>query len=301
MTNSDMRHWDNLGVEVLDSGAIADTAPPSVGITSPAPGAWVHGTVPVGISAADNVGVTRTEVYVDNVLLSTANTSGLTASWDTKTVADGYHAITAKAYDAAGNVGNSGTLAVTVDNTPPAVTLTGAAAGATLTGTAALSATAKDAGGVTATEIYVDGVLAASSATGSTTFSWDTTKVADGAHTLQAKSYDTAGNAGTSDLRSVTVKNQKAKNPGPTCTFAWPTNGLTVPGWFIVFVKASSDATKVNITIDGKYSFDCTSVPFFCMVTPSTPLAVGSHTIVATAYNNAGTAGAPAKITVTLK
>jgi hypothetical protein len=93
-----------------------DTTPPTTAITAPATGATVSGTTTVSASASDNVGVARVEFYIDSVLKNTDTTSPYSFAWDTTTYTDGSHSINSKAYDAAGNVGTSSTLTVTVNN-----------------------------------------------------------------------------------------------------------------------------------------------------------------------------------------
>jgi len=70
----------------------------------------------VTASASDNVGVTSVGFYVDGTLKSTDSASPYSFAWDTTTYAAGSHTIYSKAYDAAGNVGTSTTITVTVDN-----------------------------------------------------------------------------------------------------------------------------------------------------------------------------------------
>jgi hypothetical protein len=100
-----------------------DTTPPTTSITSPAAGATLSGTTTVAASASDNVGVTKVEFYVDNALKSTSTAAPYQWSWNTTSSANGSHSLTSKAYDAAGNVGTSAAVAVTVSNvadtTPP--------------------------------------------------------------------------------------------------------------------------------------------------------------------------------------
>jgi len=93
-----------------------DTTPPSTSITSPANGSTVSGTITVGANASDNVGVTRVELYVDNVLLSSDTSSPYQFSWNTTAATNGGHSLQTKAYDAAGNVGSSAAVNVTVSN-----------------------------------------------------------------------------------------------------------------------------------------------------------------------------------------
>jgi hypothetical protein len=97
-------------------GGGGDTTPPTTSITAPANGATVSGTVSVTASASDNVGVTSVQFYIDGSLAGTDTTSPYSYSWDTTAVANGSHSIYSKAYDAAGNVGTSSTVTVTVSN-----------------------------------------------------------------------------------------------------------------------------------------------------------------------------------------
>jgi hypothetical protein len=70
----------------------------------------------VNADASDNVGVTRVEFYLDGVLQSTDTTAPYSWSWNTATSANGSHSLSTKAFDAAGNVGSSVTVSVTVSN-----------------------------------------------------------------------------------------------------------------------------------------------------------------------------------------
>jgi subtilisin family serine protease len=97
-----------------------DTTPPAVTITSPASGATVSGTISVTALASDDVGVTRVEFFVDGVLKATDTAVPWSFAWDTTTAGNGSHDLSAKAYDAANNVGTSTTVTVTVTSPPPA-------------------------------------------------------------------------------------------------------------------------------------------------------------------------------------
>jgi len=98
-------------------GGGGDTTAPTTSITAPANGATVSGTTSVTASASDNVGVTKVEFYLDGALKSTDTTSPYSWSLDTTTATNASHTLTSKAYDAAGNVGTSSTVTVTVSNT----------------------------------------------------------------------------------------------------------------------------------------------------------------------------------------
>jgi len=100
----------------LDDVATPDTQPPSTSITAPADGAVVSGTTAVAASAADNVGVTNVEFYLDGVLQANDTTSPFTWSWNTTATGNGLHNLSSRAYDAAGNTASSTTVTVTVNN-----------------------------------------------------------------------------------------------------------------------------------------------------------------------------------------
>jgi hypothetical protein len=109
----------STGVSVTVSNSTADTTPPTTAITSPAAGATVSGTVTIVATASDNVGVSKVDFYVDGALSSTDTTSPYSASWTTTAVANGAHSLTTRATDAAGNVGTSAAVSVTVSNVAP--------------------------------------------------------------------------------------------------------------------------------------------------------------------------------------
>jgi Pro-kumamolisin, activation domain/Bacterial Ig domain len=121
LTSHDDNYAGDASFTYFDDVSVAtstpDTTAPTTSITAPANGATVSGTaISVTASASDNVGVTRVEFYLDGVLKSTDTTSPYAWTWDSTTAANGSHALVSKAYDAAGNIGTSATITVTVSN-----------------------------------------------------------------------------------------------------------------------------------------------------------------------------------------
>ena len=106
------------------NGRHQDCVAPTAAITSPLAGATVSGTITISATASDNVGVTRVELLVDGALVATDTSAPYAASWNTTTRANGSHSISAKAYDAAGNVGTSASVVVTISNAATAVATT---------------------------------------------------------------------------------------------------------------------------------------------------------------------------------
>jgi len=75
----------------------------------------VSGTVTVSASAIDNVGVAGVQFKLDGTNLGAEVTAPPYAvTWNTTTTAAGAHTLTAAARDAAGNIGTSAGVTVTV-------------------------------------------------------------------------------------------------------------------------------------------------------------------------------------------
>lgn len=87
------------------------------------------------------------------------------------------------------------------DTIAPTANITSPTNGATIGNKVSIQATAKDNLKVTKLEIYIDGQLTNSN-TGSTSiaYSWNTRKLARGAHVINVKAYDAAGNIGQNSI-----------------------------------------------------------------------------------------------------
>ncbi|MCB1627790.1 MAG: PHB depolymerase family esterase [Xanthomonadales bacterium] len=192
----------------------SDAIAPTVSLSQPLAGASVSGNVTLAADASDNVGVTLVEFLVDDLLVGSDSQAPWQASWNASAASNGAHRIRARAVDAAGNVGSSAEISVSVsggvsDTTPPSVDLVYPANGATVGGTLTLAAVASDNTAVASVEFLVDGVslgqgsMAAQS--GPWTLDWNTTALAPGAHALSVRALDPSGNLGTDDDTTVIV------------------------------------------------------------------------------------------------
>jgi len=89
--------------------------PPTVAITSPTNGQTVSGTVTIQINASDDNGISKVEVYIDNVLAATLTTAPYTYQWNTAAALNGSHTLRATAYDTANRTADH-QVSVTVNN-----------------------------------------------------------------------------------------------------------------------------------------------------------------------------------------
>lgn len=105
--------------------APADIGSPDVQITAPASSGNIAGTVNVQATSHDLYGVTKVEIFIDDMLVKTQNQNPVNSgtfvasySWNTSLYNDGIHNVMAKAYDAVGNVGVSQSIGYLVVNSP---------------------------------------------------------------------------------------------------------------------------------------------------------------------------------------
>ena len=186
-----------------------DTTPPVTSITSPAPGSTVSGSVTVPVSATDNVGVTKVELYLDNILSQVTSLLPASFTWNTLASANGTHALHAIGYDRAGNSGLSADVSVTVQNAAadtiaPTAQITSPLAGTVVGKTQKVYPIGSDNVGVTRLELYLDGALVGTSTNTAPMFNLNTKSWTKGVHMLQSLAFDAAGNAGASALVNVT-------------------------------------------------------------------------------------------------
>jgi len=246
----------------------SDTAAPSVSLTAPANNASVSGTVQVTASASDNVGVSKVEFFIDNVLVGTDTASPYAYAWNSAAATNGTHVLVAKAFDVAGNTATSASVSVFVsggisDTTPPTVSITFPTQGATVAGAVDITATASDDIGVTKVEFLIDGIVVGQGVSaqqaGPYVFNWNTTGYTTGSHTLATRAYDAAGNTATSASVTVTVDQNSVRfterfsNAGPDNT------GWTLSPWTL----DASDQTGTT----GSQSILGAALPAFNTVT----------------------------------
>jgi glucose/arabinose dehydrogenase/PKD repeat protein len=95
----------------------ADTTPPTVPLTSPIPESTASHVVSLAATASDDVGVQSVEFFRDGTTsLGVDTTAPYLGEWDSTTVSNGGHTLTAVARDAAGNQATSTGAPVTTTN-----------------------------------------------------------------------------------------------------------------------------------------------------------------------------------------
>ncbi len=104
--------------------APSDTTPPTATLVTPTANSTLTGTVSFSATASDNVGVTGVQYFLNSQAISPVLTNtGYTFSWNSASVSNGSYTVKAVARDAAGNLGESTLVPVTIlnNNTAPTV------------------------------------------------------------------------------------------------------------------------------------------------------------------------------------
>ncbi|MDX1981392.1 MAG: Ig-like domain-containing protein [Bryobacteraceae bacterium] len=198
-----------------------DTIPPQIGFNAPANNAVVTNTIPLQVTASDNVAVLGVQYKIDGVNLGAEVTAApFSSSWNTTAIGNGVHTISAVARDAAGLTGTA-SVTVTVNNfvdtVAPDVSITNPANSAVLSGTVNLQSNATDNVAVTGVQYQIDGVnFGAEQTVAPYTLAWNTTTIGNGPHTITARARDGAGLIGTNTI-NITVNN--VAPAGATVTF----------------------------------------------------------------------------------
>ncbi len=217
---------------MLSSIAGPALAGPVVRITEPAHGQVVQGQILINVAyrTDSNQPITRLELLIDDSVvrqyaLAAPRLEGSQSfTWDFSAAPGSQHSISARAIDAAGEIG-SATINVTVtgaatvggqDRVPPVINIYYPAQGAELSGEVEIKADASDNVGVRYVFFYIDGRLHKMIMNAPPFVDlWDTTRVADGTHVLQVRAMDEAENAGSSAEVTVFVRNHDMTTAGP--------------------------------------------------------------------------------------
>jgi hypothetical protein len=266
-----------------------DNTAPTGSVFSPAAGATVGGpSVTLAASPADaGSGVATVVFRVDGAPVGTVASAPWTFDWDPSSSPSGAHTIDAVVTDAAGNATTTSLVHVTVDSTPPSVTLTDP--GSPLSGSIALAASSPDpdtasvtfqispAGGGAWTTVATDATPPYSTVLVTTTTS-------DGLYDVRAIARDSVGNVSAPSV----VASRRIDNTPPSFVSALPADGSTIGSASSISVTASEVLSAVTgATLDG----GATGVPTISGATATFatgPLADGPHTLAGTLVDLVG-------------
>src|SRR5688572_13919929 len=258
------------GIAVAAAFASASAfAAPTVSWKQPYNGKTVSGTISGSSCEATGSNIRYVRFYVDNVQLSIDGGSPWNCSIDTRKYSNGTHALRVQAHDNSG-ASSSQTVNINVQNgsttpppptsgTGPSVSWTAPASGGTLTGNIQQSTSQCQVSGtgVARMVFFMDSTQLNTELTAPYLCNVDTTKFANGTHTLKAVAYNTSG-AATTITRSVSIQNGTSSggtSGAPTVAITSPAAGATISGDLNCAASASDTGgsiTRVDFLIDNK-------------------------------------------------
>lgn len=287
------------------TGGTGDITPPTVSMTSPT-GGTVSSTINLSANATDAGTITGVQFYVDGIPAGNPDTtSPYSVSYDASTLSNGSHEFTAVATDSAGNSATSAAVTATVsgggaaDSVSPTVSVTSPTSGATLAGSVTLSANASDNVRVAGVTFYVDGnPVNQEDLTAPFDFSFNTSGLAPGNHTITAKARDTSNRVTTSAGVSVNVTDSLA----PQVVITNPLSGTTMYSTSFDFAAIANDnigVSGVKFYVDGSQVGTEDTVAPFKMTVTSLMISAGSHTLTAVARDAAGNTRTSSAVSIT--
>ena len=212
-----------------------DRTPPAVTLDAGCDGATLSEYVgPINGTATDNGGGNVTvRVAVDGTTIWGPNpvNGAFHFDWDTRTVANGAHTMSVIARDELGNE-TVKDCPWTVSNRALSIPITGASDGGTVSGTVALGfqPQADGAAATAGAVLQIDGAAVAATGSAPYAYTWDTTQVANGVHTIKATMHwlDYPNPLATTTIQ-VTVNNAPPPASGLVAAYGFEqTSGTSV-------------------------------------------------------------------------
>jgi Bacterial Ig domain len=295
---------DNSGNQTTSTAvnvSIGVNAPPTVSITSPAPGLTfgLGSAVILAAQAADVDGsVTSVRFFANGQAVGTASSAPYLVSWNPQ--AAGNYSITAQATDDFGNVTTSTAVSVTINsNGAPAVVFSSPAVGSVFGVGTQITLNATAAGGngpIAQVQFFVNGKSLFVDTSAPYSASW--TPVAAGTYSLVAVATDSAGISTTSAVLAVAITGVNA----PTVTLTNPSAAMKITAGTAVSLAAN--ATSFNSTVAGvrflANGFVIGAVSASPYTASWTPTAAGTYSIVAEATDAVGNVATTAPVVVTV-
>jgi hypothetical protein len=287
-----------------------DNAAPTTYITSPSANAGYTGTLPAQAHASDAFGVQSVQFAIDGTAVGQPSTAPDAAggylwsqSLDISQLPAGSHTLTSIATDNAGNRTTSAPVSFTVGTPPPKVVLTQPADWSYASKTVTIAATVTGGAAPVGAQLMVDGLAVGTAINAAPySFQWDTTKAAEGSHTLAVAVKDALGRTASSQVLHETVDNTR-----PTAVIYQPPANARVTGTITLQVHASdtNGVKSVQLTIDGKpvgavlTAPDAGQVYLYSTTFDTSLVAPGAHTVSATVTDYAGNVATAAPVSIT--
>ena len=200
---------------IVNNGIVYDLTPPTGTIVSPPAGLTVNGSIPIIVSAADNISVGEVAFSIDGVFQETITSSPYVYLWDTSSASeDSEHIISAIVIDSVGNETPLTPISVFVNNlidpdlVPPIASIFYPVSGQTISGIVDIEISTSDNDGISHVIFFIDGNESYLDEEQPYIYNWNTEfESEDNEHTIAAASCDYFGNCTLTSPITVIVDN----------------------------------------------------------------------------------------------
>lgn len=290
--------WDmvgNMGGATVD--VVFANGAPVVKVLAPANGDLVSGIVWVSASVASGLKVTDMQVQIDSGNWTSMSYDPLTNTyywnWDTSALS-GVHSVSVRGL-AGSTIGQTFTVLVTVDNTPPTANVIHPAKDAELKGGQVVQLNAKDDVGIGAVylKIGVGGEIPMiyNPLSGYYEYDWATTATPDGVYDLNFTVEDKVGNK-----INVLQTSVRVDNTAPTLFVTDPTPNAIITGSYTVKVTSTDtngsefdDTGAVTVWVDNSRPIKMTGGPgTWTLALDTSKFNDGKHTLYVMSTDDAG-------------
>ena len=222
--------------------------PPTVEFQAPDADAVLRGETEIKAAASDDDAVVKVRFLVDEGLLMEDDQVPFKVAWDTSEFDDGVHDLELIAVDTTAKTG-SAHIQVTVDNTPPELTLVSPPEGAVLHDAIPWILEVSDNLELDRVELSVDGGEPAVLTEAPWELEGDGSGLAAGPHAIEAVAFDMAGN-------EVSVEREVLVDRPPQVSFLSPAEGEPIPGEVMVHAEAGDDlgVDAVALFVDDQWT-----------------------------------------------
>ncbi|UCG68545.1 MAG: thrombospondin type 3 repeat-containing protein [Thermoplasmata archaeon] len=274
-----------------------DNNAPTLSINSPTNGETVYGSsVSIEVDSTDSgIFIPTVQFKIASgpwIILTGDETTGWNEIWDSKSVSNGVHTITFRAYDEIGNIVTE-SMTITVDNDDPEAVIVAPLANEFVQGTYTFKVSASDETSVTSVNITINGIdyiTGYNSASGFWEVTMDTTTFSDSTNTITTTVMDGI----PSHTQTTTSFFFNIDNSPPTLSINSPQSDETIYGSNVNVYANSSDAGDFVLTV--QYKIDSgpwitltgTGASGWSDVFDSNTVSNGIHTVSFQAYDVIG-------------
>jgi chitinase len=272
---------------------LEDTTAPVVLLVYPYTGSVLTGNVSITVEATDDKQVISTWYYLDGAIIERSNLPNPTFVLDVTPYVDNQsHVFQAGASDAAGNVGVSQQVQVTLSNRadiiPPVVEIVAPQTGTTSMTNIKVVASASDNQEVDRVAFFIDGDSVSVDNSYPYEYIWAIQEMTPNeAHSVKAKAYDISNNWSLSDPVAVTYIPPSPDTQPPVASIIFPVTGTTENPLIKVVAAASDDrgVAELAFFVNGDSVYSDFDYPYEYMWPIGNLEPLLAHTLQVKAYD----------------